>query len=114
MVDGPKIVIIGAGSASFGLKNLTGIMDNEDLKGEATLSLVDINEANLEAITALANRINHEWKSKMEIVSTTDRKEVLPDADFVVLSVAVDREETWLKDHKLARKYGKSTIPSSE
>ncbi|MHA2244261.1 MAG: family 4 glycosyl hydrolase, partial [Candidatus Hodarchaeales archaeon] len=106
MVDGPNIVIIGAGSASFGLENLTGIMDHEDLKGEASLSLVDINEANLEAVTALANRINHKWKSNMEIVSTTDRKEVLSDADFVVLSVAVDREETWLKDHKLARKYG--------
>ncbi len=106
MNDGPKIVIIGAGSASFGLENLTGIMDHEDLKGEASLSLVDVNEPNLKAITALANRLNHEWKSDMEIVSTTDRKEVLPDADFVVLSVAVDREETWIKDHELAKKYG--------
>ena len=56
MADGPNIVIIGAGSASFGLENLTGIMDHEDLKGEACLSLVDINKTNLEAITALANR----------------------------------------------------------
>ncbi len=106
MADEPKIVIIGAGSASFGLENLAGIMDHENLKGKASLSLVDINEPNLKAITALANRINHEWESNVKIVSTTDRKEVLPDADFVVLSVAVDREETWIKDFELAKKYG--------
>ncbi len=106
MKDEPKIVIIGAGSASFGLENLAGIMDHENLKGKASLSLVDINEPNLKAITALANRINHEWKSDMKIVSTTDRKQVLPGADFVVLSVAVDREETWIKDFELAKKHG--------
>ncbi len=101
-----NIVIIGAGSASFGLENLTGIMANKDLKGKATLALVDINETNLKAITALANLINKEWNSNMEIISTTNRKEILPDADFVFLTVAVDREETWLIDHEIGKRNG--------
>jgi alpha-galactosidase len=105
MVDGPKIVIIGAGSASFGLENLGGIMQHEILKG-STVALVDINEGNLELVTALANRMNEEWKLNMDIISTTNRKAVLSDADFVILSVAVDREETWIKDHKIGLKHG--------
>ncbi|MFX0183710.1 MAG: hypothetical protein ACFE95_11560 [Candidatus Hodarchaeota archaeon] len=106
MANDLNIVIIGAGSASFGLENLTGIMAQDYLKGEATLSLVDINEPNLKTITALANKINKEWNSNMKIISTTDRSKVLPNADFIVLSVAVDREKTWLKDHEIAKKYG--------
>lgn len=105
MVDGPKIVIIGAGSASFGLENLGGIMQHEDLL-ESTLVLVDIDQKNLELVTALANRMNHEWDSRMKIISTTERKTELTDADFVILSVAVDREETWKIDHKIGQKYG--------
>ncbi|MFX1284606.1 MAG: hypothetical protein ACFFB5_13175 [Promethearchaeota archaeon] len=105
MVDGPKIVIIGAGSASFGLENLGGIMRHEDLQG-STLVLVDTNSNNLNLITTLARRMNREWNSKMTIESTTDRTEALADADFVILSVAVDREETWKKDHEIGKKYG--------
>jgi len=105
MVDGPKIVIIGAGSASFGLENLGGIMQYETLKG-STLALVDINEANLRLVTALARRMNKEWDSKMVIHSTTDREKVLSNADFVILSVAVDREETWIKDYEIGIKHG--------
>lgn len=105
MLNEPNIVIIGAGSASFGLENLTGIMAHEDLRG-ACLALVDINKRNLNSINKLANNINKEWNSDMKIVSTTDRLEVLPDADFVILSVALDREDTWLKDHEIGKKYG--------
>lgn len=105
MTDGPKIVIIGAGSASFGLENLGGIMQHKALKG-STLALVDINEGNLELVTALARRMNEEWNSNMVVLSTTDRKKVLSDADFVILSVAVDREETWIKDHEIGLKHG--------
>ncbi|MHA2334761.1 MAG: family 4 glycosyl hydrolase [Candidatus Hodarchaeales archaeon] len=101
-----KIVVIGAGSASFGLETLSGIINQEILKNNAELCLVDINETNLKATTALAKLVNQEWKSSIRITSTTDRTKALPDTDFVVLSVAVDREETWIKDHELAKKYG--------
>ncbi|MFX1534868.1 MAG: hypothetical protein ACFFDI_11650 [Promethearchaeota archaeon] len=101
-----KIVVIGAGSASFGLETLTGIMNQSVLKGTTTLCLVDINEVKLKAVEKLARLINQQWNSKMEIMATTDRKKVLNDADFVILSVAVDREETWIKDYEIAKKYG--------
>ncbi|MFX0061430.1 MAG: hypothetical protein ACFFC7_04525 [Candidatus Hermodarchaeota archaeon] len=106
MANDPKIVVIGAGSASFGLETLAGIMNQSALKKTASLCLVDINEDNLKAITSLSKKINQEWHSKIEIIATTDRKKALTDADFVVLSVAVDREDTWIKDHEIGKKYG--------
>lgn len=105
MTSDTKIVIIGAGSASFGLENLSGIIAHEDLQN-ATLSLVDINESHLKGIHALSEKMKKEWKSNIKISIATDRKKALPDADFVILSVAVDREETWIKDYEIAQKYG--------
>ena len=75
MKNNPKIVIIGAGSASFGLENLSGIISHENLKEETQLTLVDTDKNNLKTITALADRIKSEWNSNIDISSTTDRKE---------------------------------------
>lgn len=101
----PKIVVIGAGSASFGLSNLGAIMRTPQLRG-ATLALCDLNEEGLREIEKLANRINAEWDSDMTIQASTDRTELLPGADFVIISVAIDREECWQADHDLGKKYG--------
>jgi alpha-galactosidase len=101
----PKIVVIGAGSASFGLTNLGAIMRTKGLEG-ATLALCDLNEEGLEQIRLLAERINKEWGSNMKIEASTDRTELLPNADFVVISIAIDREKCWIADHELGQKYG--------
>ncbi|HBE79742.1 MAG TPA: hypothetical protein DDW65_18485 [Firmicutes bacterium] len=100
-----KIVVIGAGSASFGLTNLGAILRTSALKG-SELALVDINEEGLNLITKLAERLNREWGSEFTITSSTSRKELLTDADFVIISVAIDREKCWDADYKIAQKYG--------
>ncbi|KAF0226483.1 MAG: hypothetical protein FD179_746 [Erysipelotrichaceae bacterium] len=105
MVKQPKIVVIGAGSASFGLVNLGAIIRHQRLKG-IHLSLVDINESGLIQITNLAQRMNREWDAQMIITSTTDRTEALVDADYIILSVAIDREQCWKQDVEIALKYG--------
>ena len=101
----PKIVVIGAGSASFGLSNLGAIMRTEALHG-ATLALCDLNQEGLSQIEKLAWRINQEWGCGMEIQASTNREALLPNADFVILSVAIDREDCWQKDYELGKKYG--------
>lgn len=100
-----KIVVIGAGSASFGLTNLGAILRTPELQG-SELCLVDINEEGLRLITKLAGRINGEWNSGFTIRSSTDRLELLEGADFIILSVAVDRENCWKMDQDIAKKYG--------
>jgi alpha-galactosidase len=100
-----KIVVIGAGSASFGLVNLGAIIRHPDLKG-IHLSLVDLNAHGLESITKLALRMNKEWDAQMTITSTTDRTQALIDANYIILSVAIDREPCWKSDVDIALKYG--------
>lgn len=101
-----KIVVIGAGSASFGLETLTGLLSHQEFKGRTELTLVDTNPTNLKEVHSLAEKINHKWDSQVKIEAESDRKKALENSDFVVLSVAVDRENTWIKDHELALKYG--------
>lgn len=101
----PKIVVIGAGSASFGLSVL-GKMLLEPGLGGSHLCLVDINPEGLDLITRLAQRLNREWNSGFTIEGTTDRREALTDADYVILSIAIDREKCWRKDYALGQKYG--------
>jgi alpha-galactosidase len=101
----PKIVVIGAGSASFGLSVLGKILLEPGLAG-SRLCLVDINGEGLEKISRLAYRLNREWNAGFVIESTTDRRDLLSGADFVVLSIAIDREKCWRKDFEIAQRYG--------
>lgn len=100
-----KIVVIGAGSASFGLTNLGAILRTPELSG-SELCLVDVNSEGLQLVNKLAERINREWNANFIIKSSTDRREVLQDADFVIISVAIDREKCWRMDNEIAKKYG--------
>ncbi len=105
MSNDPKIVVIGAGSQSFSLATLHQILKAPELQ-KATLNLVDITESQLNIVNALANKIKDNFDSTVEIISETDRNKVLFDADFVILSVAVDRMATWRMDEKIAQQYG--------
>ena len=106
MANPTKIVCIGAGSAVFGLSNLATIVRSERLRGSEVV-LVDIDEAGLETMTALAHKMNQAWGSEMTIWSTTERAGALPGADFVVVAVQVGpREELWELDWQIPLKHG--------
>jgi alpha-galactosidase len=100
-----KIVIIGAGSVSFGPGSLRDAIQCKELKG-SKLVLVDLNEENLNLVTRLARRMNDEAGTGLIIEQTTDRKAALPEADFVITSVAINRDELWKKDWEIPLKHG--------
>jgi len=100
-----KIVVIGVGSASFGPAILSDLMQCDCLRG-STIALCDINEQGLELMTRLAGRLNREWDTGVTIEASTDRRDVLPGAEFVIVSVAVDREKCWRQDWEIPLKYG--------
>ncbi len=102
---GPRIVLIGAGSASFGLGTLAGLMRTPSLRG-ATLVLVDLDAEGLRSIAKLAERLERAWASEMRIESSVDRVAALAGADFVVVSVASDREAAWQRDREAGRAAG--------
>lgn len=100
-----KIVVIGAGSASFGLSVLGPLLREPALRG-SELALVDLNAEGLAKIARLARRVNEAWEAGWSIHATTDLREALPGADFVILAIAVDREACWKSDQDIALRHG--------
>jgi alpha-galactosidase len=93
-----KIVLIGAGSASFAVDTLAGLFAAADTLRGSTVTLVDIDEAALGLMTTLAQRGNEEQGAGLVIESTTDRREALVDAEFVIISIELDRYPAWARD----------------
>jgi len=101
-----KIVVIGAGSAIFGLNTLAALMRSERLRG-SHLALVDINTEALANMSRLAERLNREWDAQMSLTAHTGHAGALQDAGFVVLSIEVSpREALWRSDYEIPLKYG--------
>jgi alpha-galactosidase len=81
----PKIVIIGAGSLFFGRK-LIWAMNKLDGLTNGHLALVDTDPEHLEGMRQLAEKVRAESGTGHEISATTNFREALPGADFVILS----------------------------
>ena len=102
-----KIVLIGAGSASFGRGTLADVMECGDLKShDCTIVLVDIDEEALNKMAGLAELIRDHYESSVKIEKTTDRTEALPGADFVIISVTQKRYELWEQDFRVPIAHG--------
>ncbi|MCC6616480.1 MAG: hypothetical protein IT320_23600 [Anaerolineae bacterium] len=102
----PKIVIVGAGSAIFGLGALSTMMQSRQLRG-AHIALCDTNEDGLRTMTRLAEIMNEAWGTEATITSSTERRDLLPGADFVVVSIQVgQREDVWEKDWQIPLQHG--------
>ncbi len=100
-----KIVYIGAGSLAFGPKLVSDAVLTPEIKG-ARLVLMDVDADNLEKIYRLALKMNAVNGNPLHIEKTTNRQEALKDADFVIISIAMDRFEHWKHDIEIPRKYG--------
>jgi alpha-galactosidase len=106
-----KLVAIGIGSVIFGVELLRDVFRVPEFRG-AELWLVDLNGDALGRMTRLAGRLNAAADWDVAVRSTPDRREALPDADFVVTSVALDRIATWRTDHALALSHGFASVLS--
>ena len=86
-MQGPKVTVIGAGSLFFGRQAIWQMVHSENLN-QGTLALVDTNSAHLANMTKLAQKAIDHTGVSLTLESSTDRREVLKDSDFVVLSFA--------------------------
>ncbi|MBS1886501.1 MAG: hypothetical protein JSU06_04855 [Actinobacteria bacterium] len=105
-----KIVLIGAGSSSFGVDTVAAVLAARDRLRGSVLALVDIDEAALGSMAELTRRACEELEAELEVETYTDRREALPDADFVIVSVEVDRYPAWRRDWDAIRASG---VPNS-
>ncbi len=102
-----KIVVIGAGSASFGENTLAALMRSKKLRG-SILSLVDRNADTLDIVKRLASRLNREWDAGIKITAHTNHRDALDDdTKFVVSAIEVGaREGLWKKDFEIPLRFG--------
>lgn len=102
----PHIVVIGAGSAIFGTGALATLLRSPLLRG-ATLGLCDVNAATLETMHRLAERMNAEWGAGFSVRASTQRRDLLPGADFVIVCIQVGpREVVWRQDWEIPLRHG--------
>lgn len=100
-----KIVLIGAGSASFTQGLVADLILAPDL-GPWHLGLVDVNPQALETAEGLSRRMVAAREADIQIDAATDRKMVLPNADIVVMTVGVGGRRAWEQDVLIPRQYG--------
>ena len=101
-----KIVIIGAGSVSFGPAILGDLFSYAERLRGAKIYLVDTNAESLDIMARYAARLNDAVNQPYQICTSTERAEALPDADFVIVSIAIDRLEAWKLDWQIPLKHG--------
>ncbi len=101
----PKIVIVGAGSLFFGRQAIWALNNQPGFRG-ATLALVDTNEERLDKMRRLALRAAETSGSGVKIESSLSYLDMLPGADFVVLSFSENNTHYRRIDCRIAAKYG--------
>ena len=102
-----KIVLIGAGSASFGRGAIADVFACEELRQfDLTLALVDVNPDTLDMMAKFAHRLREHYGVAAEIEASVERNDMLPGADYVIVSVARDRWSMWEKDFYIPASYG--------
>ncbi|MGD1821754.1 MAG: alpha-glucosidase [Pleomorphochaeta sp.] len=101
-----KIVLIGAGSAQFGYGMLGDIFNSSVIKG-CEVTLLDINQKALDEVLLTAKTFIKEHSLTNKVSATTNRREALKGADYVISSIEVgDRFKLWDEDWKVPQQYG--------
>ena len=106
-----KIAIIGAGSAVFSLNLVRDLCLTPNLHG-SSIHFMDVDERRLAAVTKLCSRYAAEVGAELEIRQSTDRREALAGAEFVInaaLTAGYDRLfEGWEIAARLGYRHGGS------
>ena len=100
-----KIVLIGAGSASFTQGLVADLIVATDL-GPWELGLVDVDPEALETAEGLSRRMVETREAEITVSASTDRRDLLPGADVVVMTVGVGGRRAWEADVFIPRDYG--------
>jgi alpha-galactosidase len=97
--------MIGAGSIVFCKTLLNDMLGTPALEG-ATYALMSPTETKLRRMEAFAKRMVSENGRLANVYATTDRREAIRDADYVVCMVQVGGVEAFKYDYEIPLKYG--------
>ena len=100
-----KITIIGGGSSTF-TPQLMRLFSESSILSGSTVTLMDVNADRLKMMAALSKRLVEKEGADLKVESTTDQRESLVDADFVITAISVGGFDAWEKDIEIPAKYG--------
>jgi len=100
-----KIAVIGAGSIGFTRKLFSDILCVPEFAG-IEFALTDISEHNLEMIETILKRTVEANRLPAKVTATTDRREALEGARYVISCVRVGGLEAYADDIRIPLKYG--------
>ena len=100
-----KVVIIGAGSAIFA-KNLLGDMILLSDIPLREIALVDIHPEKLHVMEQVIRKMVEQSHRQIEVTASTERKDVLPGADYVINAIGVGGPDIYKRDLEIADRYG--------
>ncbi|HEY66523.1 MAG TPA: alpha-glucosidase/alpha-galactosidase, partial [Caldilineae bacterium] len=100
-----KITIIGGGSSTFVPQLMRLFIGSEVLAG-STITLMDIDSHRLEVMDRLCRILVEREEADLTIESTTNQRESLVGADFVITAISVGGMDAWEKDIEIPAKYG--------
>ena len=101
-----RVCLIGAGSTVF-MKNLVGDILLNEIFADCEIALHDIDEARLKTSAVVAAKIADALSVSPTITASTDRREALKDADFVIVMIQVaGYKPGTVTDFEIPKKYG--------
>ena len=100
-----KITFIGAGSAVFTRNIINDIMTYPELDG-CEICLMDIDEERVKMVEKLVEKIIIQEGSQISVTATTNRREALKNADYVLITIQVGGLEAYKLDIEIPEKYG--------
>ena len=101
----PRITLIGAGSIVFSKTLLTDILATKALQ-ESEIVLMGPTASKLEKVEGYARRVIEANGLDAQVWSTTDRREALRGADYVIVLVQIGGVEAFGVDYQVPLKYG--------
>ena len=101
----PKVTIIGAGGYVFPFRLIGDLLSFPALRS-STLCLMDLDADRLSRTATAARSLRDHHGFDTVIEETTDRREALRDADFVIITFQVGGVDSYRHDVMIPRAYG--------
>lgn len=100
-----KIALIGAGSIVFSTTLLNDMLATEAVN-DSTFALMNPTLAKATRVENYFKKITRKMGLKAEIYSTTDRRDALKGADYVIAIFQIGGAEAYRFDYEIPKKYG--------
>ena len=100
-----KIAMIGAGSVVFCKTLISDILATPALR-DSEFALMSPTETKLRRMEAFVRRMINDNKLPAKVWATTDRREAIKDADYVVVMIQVGGQDAFGMDYEIPLKYG--------